>query len=165
MLGFTHCLPCQALGLACSLASRCPEYLAWQWAVTKWRCQPLGSLGVLQGWDLGVSPRVPWRALACWSGFWKTSCVEDTGIWGCEGLPGAWWDMGPGHQDTGGSVYIGLCLPVAGTWARLRGHPVGGGKGSLGGMQFEYLQQSTMKILGRKFSDKSETNRNKAIMC
>lgn len=53
-------------------------------------------------------------------------------------------------------VYTGLCLPVAGTCACLRGHPVGGGKGSLSGMQFEYLEPSTMKILGRKFSDKSE---------
>lgn len=108
VLGFTHCLPCQALGLACALASRCPEYLAWHWAVTKWRCQPLGGLGALQGWDLGVGPRGPWRAPACWSGFWKT-CVEDTGIWGCEGLPRAWCDMGPGHQDAGGSTQGCVC--------------------------------------------------------
>lgn len=43
----------------------------------------------------------------------------------------------------------------------------GGGKGNLSvsGMGFEYLEPSTIKILERTFSDKSETNKTKAIIC
>lgn len=52
---------------------------------------------------------------------------------------------------------------VAAPWRPECTPPVG--KGSVRGMQFEYLEPRTMKILERKFSDKSETNKAKAIIC
>lgn len=135
-----------------------PERLAWCWAlrVSEWECQCLGSLGAFQSQGLGVSLRGH-----CRGGLWKAWSGEDIDVWGCEGLPRHGWTWGLG-TETQGDPHRAVVPTVLSSL----GHPVRkqGGKGSLSGMQFEYLEPNTMKILERKFSDKSEANKTKAII-
>ena len=155
-LGSPICLPCPSP--ACSLASHHPARLAWRWAVrgSERECQCLGSLGAFQSQGLGVSLRGH-----CRGGVWKAWSGEDIDVWGCEGLPRHGWTWGLG-TETQGDPHRAVVPTVLASL----GHPVRkqGGKGGLSGMRFEYLEPSTMKILERKFSDRSEANKTKAII-
>lgn len=78
----------------------------------------------------------------------------------------------PGMGGTGAwaprpwSIHTGPWLPIEAAGVRPScGHPVGGGKGSLSGMPFGYLEPSARRTSERKFNDKSETNKTKAIIC
>lgn len=97
---------------------------------------------------------------------WTLESVEYGGnlcsqaVKGCPGMGGLGaWAQGPWR------VHTQLWLPIGARCAPLLGHPVGGGKGSLSGMQFEYLEPSGRRISERKFNDKSGTNKTKAIIC
>lgn len=140
-----------------------PEHLARHWAVTKWKCQHLGSLGTLEDWRKGVRPSGLWRALMCWSGFGEVWIAEDAGVRGCGAPPrqvglGTW---APKPRR----VRTELRLPSGGRCAHCLGIQWRQAKVVSVGCSFEYLQASTTNILERKFSDTPETNKTETIIC
>lgn len=76
-------------------------------------------------------------------GFWKAWSVEDTGVRGCEELPGHGGTRGLGAKAPPRRVRTGLPrLPIGGGCAGLLRASHRGGRGSLGEMQGEYWSQA-----------------------